>query len=56
MKLTAKIKLQPTDTQRQLLHDTLKRANAACDYISEQAWDAQRFGRVPVHRDLCDCA
>lgn len=50
MKLTAKIKLQPTDRQRQLLHDTLKRANAACDYISEQAWDAQQFGRVPVHR------
>ncbi|NDJ86881.1 MAG: hypothetical protein GYB66_13445, partial [Chloroflexi bacterium] len=28
MKLTAKIKLNPTQEQRQILHETLQRANA----------------------------
>ena len=50
MKLTATIKLQPTDKQRQLLYQTLERANTACNWISEAAWGAQQFGRVPVHR------
>src|SRR5690606_28892845 len=49
MKLTATIKLQPTEEQRDLLYATLERANAACNYISERAWAEQRFGRVPVH-------
>jgi putative transposase len=50
MKLTATVKLKPTEGQRQLLYETLQRANAACNYISEQAWDAKVFGRAPVHR------
>jgi IS605 OrfB family transposase len=49
MKLTATVKLQPTDSQRELLFETLACANAACNYISEQAWEAKVFGRVPVH-------
>jgi IS605 OrfB family transposase len=49
MKLTATVKLKPTDTQRELLFETLERANAACNAISEQAWVAKSFGRVPVH-------
>lgn len=50
MRLTATIKLQPTDEQRQRLYQTLERANAACNAISEAAWKAKQFGRVPVHR------
>lgn len=50
MKLTATVKLQPDDSQRQLLFETLQTANAACNVISEAAWEAQVFGRVPVHR------
>jgi IS605 OrfB family transposase len=50
MKLTATVKLLPTDAQRQLLFATLQRANAACNTISEAAWHAQQFGRVPVHQ------
>ena len=50
MKLTAKIKLTPTEEQHQLLLQTLERANHACNYISEQAWSSKRFGRVPVHK------
>jgi putative transposase len=49
MKLTAAVKLLPTPEQRQLLYQTLERANDACNFISEQAWAAQVFGRVPVH-------
>lgn len=50
MKLTAKIKLKPTEEQHRYLLETLARANAACDYISEQAWESKVFGRVPVHK------
>lgn len=50
MKLTATVKLQPDEYQRQLLFETLETANAACNAISEAAWEAQVFGRVPVHR------
>ncbi|MEP7294516.1 MAG: transposase [Chloroflexota bacterium] len=49
MKLTATLKLQPSEYQRQLLYQTLERANAACNSISERAWAEQVFGRVPVH-------
>lgn len=50
MKLTAKIKLTPTQEQHELLLRTLERANDACNYISQQAWNARTFGRVPVHK------
>lgn len=50
MKLIAVVKLLPTDEQRQLLFETLKRANAACNAISDAAWEAKQFGRAPVHR------
>ena len=47
MKLTSKVKLQPTDAQSDGLKRTLELANAACNYISEVAWD-QRVRQVPV--------
>jgi IS605 OrfB family transposase len=50
MKLTAKIKLNPTKEQHALLLETLECANSACNYISQQAWEAKQFGRVPVHK------
>ena len=50
MKLTAVVRLQPTADQYQLLLQTLERANAACNYISQTAWEAQVFGRVPIHK------
>ena len=43
MKLTAKVKLQPTDEQASYLLQTLEKANTACDYISQRAWDAKVF-------------
>jgi putative transposase len=52
MKLIAKIKLSPTQEQAHLLLRTIETANDACNYISQQAWQAKSFGRVPVHK-LC---
>lgn len=49
MKLTTVIKLLPTPEQRQMLYQVLERANSACNFISEQAWQTKTFGRVPVH-------
>ena len=49
MKLTAKIKLQPTPEQQPLLLHTLERANAACNYVSELAWDKQIVQQYPLH-------
>lgn len=50
MKLTAVVKLVPSEEQRALLYDTLAQANAACNTISETAWANQTFARVPLHR------
>ena len=49
MKLTAKVKLQPTDKQRALLEATLERANEACNYISEVAWRERVFQQFSLH-------
>jgi len=50
MKLTAKIKLQPNNEQHQALVDTVKVANAACDYISQVAWDSKTFGKFKIQK------
>lgn len=50
MKLTAKVKLQPTADQHRYLLQTLERANAACDYISERAWETKTFGTFRLQK------
>lgn len=50
MKLTAKIKLQPTPDQRDVLLQTLETANAACNDISQRAWESNVFGQFSLHR------
>ncbi len=50
MKRTIQLKLLPTPEQADALNRTLKTANAACDYISQVAWDARTFGQFPIHR------
>lgn len=52
MKLTAKIKLNPTKEQHQLLLETLERANAACNHISDVAWEQKTFKAFNLHK-LC---
>ena len=50
MKLTAKIKLNPTEDQREMLHETLQRANAACNYISDLGWQAKTFNKLSLQK------
>jgi len=50
MRLTAKVKLQPTEQQYAALLETLKTANAACNYISQTAWDDRTFKQFAIHR------
>ncbi len=50
MRLTIQLKLVPTPEQADALRRTLARANKACDYISQVAWNARTFGQFPIHR------
>ncbi|MBC8159573.1 MAG: IS200/IS605 family element transposase accessory protein TnpB [Roseiflexaceae bacterium] len=52
MKLTAQIKLQPTNEQATALTRTLRAANAACDFISAVAWNTHTFGKFALQK-LC---
>ena len=49
VKLTAKVRLKPTDEQAELLLQTMQEANAACDRISVWAWDNKTFGQYKIH-------
>ena len=45
MKLIAQVRLYPTKDQHATLKHTLEMANAACNYISARAFEAQIFHR-----------
>jgi len=49
MKLTLQIKLLPDSAQVDLLLNTLREANRACDYISEIAWNDKVFNQYKLH-------
>jgi putative transposase len=50
MKLIARVKLLPAGEQGEMLRVTLERANEACSYISERAWESKAFRQFPIHR------
>jgi len=50
MKLIAQVKLQPTDEQARALLDTLEKANAACNYVSDVAWETRMFQQFDLHK------
>ncbi len=50
MKLTAKVKLQPDADQWRYLLETLEKANTACDFISQRAWDEKTFGAFGLQK------
>ncbi len=50
MKLIAKVKLLTTPEQHASLLATLERANKACNYISDVAWDTQTFKQFSLHK------
>jgi len=49
MKLSMKLKLITTETQKQALLDTMQRFNSACDYISDIAFENKAFGQIKLH-------
>ena len=50
VRLTAKVKLLTTSEQHAALLATLERANEACNYISDVAWDTQTFKQFSLHK------
>jgi putative transposase len=52
MKLTAQIQLKPTPQQAELLKVTLERANAACNRVSDYAWEHKVFNQFDLHAAL----
>src|SRR5436305_1921475 len=52
MKLVAQIQLKPTEHQHLLLKATLERANAACNAISDYAWEHQMFSHYALHKEV----
>jgi putative transposase len=50
MKLTVQVKLQPTPDQAAALRDTLERANAAANAMSQVAWATQTFAQFKLHK------
>ena len=50
MKLIAQVKLQPTEEQAQALKETLEAANAACNWLSDRAWESRVFGQWSLHK------
>ncbi len=50
VKLVAKVKVVPTAEQRQLLKDTLYRANQAANEVSGVAWAAKCFRPFAIHK------
>src|SRR5438132_6591688 len=49
MRLTVPVQLRPTTEQARGLRETLERANAAANAISEVAWREQTFGQYALH-------
>ncbi len=52
VKITIQLKLLPTSEQADALTRTLVTANAACNYISQVAWDSRTFGKFALQK-LC---
>lgn len=52
VKLIAQLKLLPTPEQADALLRTLETTNAACNYMSQVAWDAKTFGKFALQK-LC---
>lgn len=50
MKLIAQVKLQPTKEQAELLEQTMRRVNEACNLISDMAWQRRTFRRVDLQK------
>lgn len=50
MRLTAKVKLQPTETQHAALLLTMEKFNAACTYTAKVAYQGKTFKQFDLHK------
>ncbi len=50
MLLTLQLKLVPSDEQKVVLLKTMEQYNAACNYISEVAFESKTFGKVGLQK------
>lgn len=50
MKTILQLKLNPSDDQKSILIETMLVFNAACDHISEIAWNEQCFSKFKLHK------
>ncbi len=51
MKLTVQLQLHVTSEQGDALLDTMRTANAACDWVSARAWKSGEFKQYDIHRE-----
>lgn len=49
MKLIAQVKLLPTPEQADALKQTIEQANAACQFVSNYAWESKTFRQYDLH-------
>ena len=49
MQLIVQVKLMTTPEQARVLKHTLETANAACNHISQRAWEAKTFRQYHLH-------
>jgi putative transposase len=52
MKLIARVKLNASPEQCNLLLQTMEAANTLCDWISNQAWESKKFRRYDIHNAI----
>lgn len=52
MKLIAQVKLKVTPEQADALKRTMRAVNAACNYISQYAWENKTFGRYALQKAI----
>jgi IS605 OrfB family transposase len=50
VKLTVQVQILPTAAQSAALMTTLRKANAACDWISDIAWSSRTFRQFAIHK------
>ena len=50
MKLTIKIKLLPSEKQKELLLQTMQKFNEACNYISEICFEKRLYNKIAIHK------
>lgn len=50
VRLVVQVQLKPTTSQAAALTATLRRANAACDWLSERAWATKTFAQFAIHK------